>query len=103
MLPTLAELRAWLNLPATALDDEALQGVLDAEAALQARRCRIPAEGIGADLKQALYRRVGREVAAKGLPLGLAGVESELGPTRLSRFDAEIERLEGPSRMVVFG
>jgi hypothetical protein len=29
--------------------------------------------------------------------------DAEFGPTRLPSFDAEIERLEGPDRRVVFG
>jgi hypothetical protein len=55
-------------------------------------------------LAQALYRRVGREVAGKGVPLGLVGdPASESGALMLATFDAEVERLEGPARMVVFG
>ena len=56
-----------------------------------------------ADLTQAIYRRVAREIAARGIPLGMLGADTEYGTARLSRWDAEIERLEGPSRRVVFG
>ena len=104
MVVDLAKLRAWLGVPATVVDDDALQQVLDAELTIQARACTVPPEPEPApDLVQAVYRRVGREIAAKGVPLGLLGVESEFGPARLSQFDAEIERLEASRRKVVFG
>lgn len=107
--PELDKLRAWLGVPTTVVDDAALLQVTEAELLLQAAAVRydVDVDGVTsvmtADLLQALYRRVGREIAAKGLPLGLLGLESEFGPARLSRFDAEIERLEGPRRRVVFG
>ena len=108
-LPPLEEVRRWLTLPASSLGDEDLTRVLEAEAGLQADMCRVPVDATGEIYAptqahtQALYRRVGREVAAKGLPLGVMGADSEYGPSRLSRWDAEIDRLEGPSRVVVFG
>ena len=108
-LPDLEEVRRWLSLPATSLQDEDLTRVLEAEADLQAEACHLPVDASGefyaptAAHTQALYRRVGREVAAKSLPLGVMGADSEYGPSRLSRWDAEIDRLEGPSRRVVFG
>ncbi len=110
-LPPLEDVRRWLSLPATSLGDEDLTRVLEAEARLQAAACRVPVDDPllpttyvpGAEHTQALFRRVGREVAAKGLPLGVMGADSEYGPSRLSRWDAEIDRLEGPTRVVVFG
>lgn len=99
----LAALREWLGLPATVVSDEALGQVVEAESRLQATACSIPPEGVTPEQVQALYRRVGREVAAKNIPLGALGVDSEQGPSSLSRWDAEIERLEGPSRRWVFG
>ena len=108
-LPPLEEVRRWLSLPATSLADEDLTRVLEAEAGLQVAACRLPLDTSGLIYEptqaqtQALYRRVGREVAAKGLPLGVMGADSEYGPSRLARWDAEIDRLEGPTRVVVFG
>jgi hypothetical protein len=100
----LAEVRAWLQVPVSTLSDPQLQQVLDAETLLQARACRLPEDGtLTPDLIQAVYRRVGREVAARGVPLGMLGADSEYGPSRLSRWDSEIDRLEGPNRVVVFG
>lgn len=106
----LAELRAWVQVPATVLSDAQLQQVLDAETILQARACTVPRDpdtgaalDLTPDLVQAVYRRVAREVAARGVPLGMLGADSEYGPSRLSRWDAEIDRLEAPNRRLVFG
>ena len=103
--PPVDDVRAWIRVPATLLPDEQLQQVIDAEALIQARLCRIPEDpaALTPDLVQAIYRRVAREVAAKGVPLGMLGGDSEFGTARLGRFDAEIERLEGPNRKVVVG
>ena len=106
-LPALADVRAWLGVPATVLDDAQLAQVLDAEAAIQGRQVTIPRDDLDApyltaDLVQALYRRVGREIAAKGVPLGVVGVDAEYGPTRLTSWDAEIDRLEASRRRFVF-
>ena len=110
MAVDLATLRAWIQVPATVLTDPQLQQVLDAETLLQARACRVPVDpdtgaplDLGPDLTQAIYRRVAREVAARGVPLGMLGADSEYGPARLARWDAEVDRLEGPSRRLVFG
>ena len=94
--------RAWIDVPATRLTDEQLAQVIAAETLIQARLVRVP-ETMTEDLVQAIYRRVAREVAARGVPLGILGADSEYGPTRIARWDSEIERLEGPSRKVVFG
>jgi len=98
---TLTEVRAWIGVPATSIDDPTLQAVLDAETYAQARACRTDYMWPQPNLAQALMRRVGRTVAARGIPLGMLG-DAEYGPTRLPSFDAEIERLEGPDRKVIF-
>jgi hypothetical protein len=110
IIPPLDAFRAWLQVPATAISDEQLQQVLDAEQELQASQCRMPADPITglpdgtvtSAQAQALYRRVGREVAARGVPLGMIGADSEYGPARLARWDSEVERLEGPTRKLIF-
>ena len=104
-LPDIGEVRAWIQVPATALPDPVLSQVLVAEADLQVHACRVPEGDVDgpAALIQALYRRCGREVAARGVPLGMMGADSEYGPARLSRWDAEVDRLEGPYRVLVFG
>jgi hypothetical protein len=104
--PDLAEVRAWLGTPVSVISDAQLQTILDGETVAQARACRVPVDPLTLpdDLHEALLRRCGRAVAARGVPLGLAGGEGyEFGPTRLPAFDAEIERLEGGTRKFVFG
>ena len=103
--PPIEDVRGWVKVPATVLTDDQLQQVIDAESIIQARLCTVPTDPdpLTADLVQAIYRRVAREVAARGIPLGMLGADTEYGTARLSRWDAEIERLEGPNRRVVFG
>lgn len=100
--PPIDDVRAWIKVPATLLNDAQLQQVIDAEALIQARLCSTT-DPLTSDLVQAIYRRVAREVAARGVPLGMLGTDTEYGTARLTRFDAEIERLEGPNRRFVVG
>jgi hypothetical protein len=105
-VPSIDAVRAWTQIPRTAIDDVSLQQVIDGELDNQARYCRVPdlPDDYPEMLAQALYRRVAREVAGRGIPLGLLGdPASESGGLRLATFDAEVERLEGPLRIVVFG
>ena len=103
--PPVDDVRAWIKVPATLLTDEQLAQVVNAEALIQARLCRVPADpdALPPDLVQAIYRRVAREVAARGIPLGMLAADAEFGTARLGRFDAEIERLEGPNRKFIVG
>lgn len=104
IVPTTAEVRAWIQVPASAVTDPQLEGILAAEVALQGAACRVPPDAIEvSELRQALYRRCGREVAARGVPLGMVGADAEYGPSRLSRWDAEVDRLEAARRILVFG
>jgi hypothetical protein len=102
--PTLADARAWLNVPVASLSDADLQQILDAELAIQARLCRVPTEGtVYPDaLSRAVLRRCSRQVAARNVPLGVLGAEgSEFGPMQLQSWDAEISRLEASYRIPV--
>lgn len=105
-VPTVAEIRAWLKVSETAVSDAELTDVLDAEAQIQQQSCRVPdtwpddPATYPPALRLALFRRCGRTVAARGVPLGLTGGE-EYGPTRLPTFDPEIERLERRLRRFV--
>jgi len=104
IVPTIADVRAWVQVPASAISDDQMQQVIDAEVVLQCGVCRVPPQAVVVpELAQAIYRRVGRHIAARGVPLGLMGADAEYGPTRLARWDAEIERLEGARRVLVFG
>lgn len=98
-VPTLEQVRAWIQVPATVLDDPSLQQVYDAEINAQVAYCLVADEAAyPAELAQALYRRVGIAVARKGFPLGV--ISDEFGPVRISQWDAELERLEGPHRVI---
>lgn len=94
--PTLAEVRAWISVPATVVDDPMLEGVAGAEQAAQTAACDPVPATLPDDLRQAFMRRVSRHVAARGVPLGLIGLDSEYGASRLVRWDAEVDRLESP-------
>lgn len=100
--PPVDDVRGWIKVPATVMTDAQLAQVIDAEALIQSRLCT-QTEPLGADLVQAIYRRVARHVAARGIPLGMLGADAEYGTARLGRWDAEIERLEGPNRRFTFG
>jgi hypothetical protein len=107
-VPDVDEVRAWLKLAPTSMDDAELGDILAGEVDNQGRMCRIPPEwpadpdAYPHTLRLAVFRRCGRAVAARGVPLGLTG-DGEYGPARLPNFDAEIERYEGPLRKFVFG
>lgn len=90
----------------TAITDDQLQVVIDGELTGQAMICRVPEDPAEypSQLAQALYRRVARVLSGRQVPLGIVGdAASEYGATRLATFDPEIERIEGPTRIVVFG
>ena len=102
---TVDAVRAWAGISPTSITDAQLQQVIDAESALQAACCRVPVDPWGANpqpaaLVQALYRRCARQVSARSLPLGYLNDVAEFGPVKLSSYDAEIERLEAPYRIV---
>jgi hypothetical protein len=99
--PDLDQVRKWTGVSTNSITDQELQIVIEAEVFGQAQVCRV--DPYNATLYQAVLRRCARELAARGVPLGMTSGESEYGSTRLSAFDAEIERLEGPFRIVVFG
>ena len=98
-LPTVDEVREWCGVSPQSLSDDQLQMVYDGEDSAQRSACRVDDTGDrDPDLVEAFYRRVARAIAARGIPLGSTPGNEEFGPTRLSQFDGEIERLEGPHR-----
>jgi hypothetical protein len=106
--PDLAEIRAWLGVSTAQISDHDLDVIRSAELDNQADECRIPSDlAAGGLLPAALiatvYRRCARAVAARGIPLGYRAGDDEFGPVRVSSWDAEITRLEGPRRRFVFG
>ena len=105
-VPSVVEVREWLLVAPTSITDAQLQLVIDGELDGQRKLCRVPVEpeSYPDSLREGLYRRVGRFLASRQIPLGLYGdPASEYGATRLAMFDPEIERTEGPYRIVVFG
>lgn len=99
--PSVAQVRRWTGVTTASISDEDLSVVLAAELHSQSRTCRV--DPYWPDLYQAVLRRCARHLAARGVPLGMTGGEAEFGPARLSSFDGEIDRLEGPHRRLVFG
>lgn len=95
---TLEDIRAYLG--ESSATDEALTSAYDAEAAAQGRRCNIPDATSWSgyeDLREALLRRIARNLAARAVPL--ATWDPNLGiSTRVGASDAEVDRLEAPHR-----
>lgn len=103
-LPTLADLKAYLqSTGSTSFTDAALSLALAAETAAQAAACRVPA-AYPADLREALYRRVARNLAARAVPVAqFSSFEGVGTATRVPQRDPEVARLEAPYRRLVVG
>lgn len=86
----------------TSATDAEIQDALNAEAAAQRATCRVPA-AYPDDLRQALLRRVARNLALRGIPLAVLRGDAESGDTVLPGRDPEVRRLEGPHRKLTFG
>lgn len=84
--------------------DAAIQDALDAEAAAQRRVCNVPA-AYPDDLRQALLRRVARNLSMRKLTLALARGDAEAGSSDivLGGNDPEVRRFERPHRKLVMG
>lgn len=89
----------------TSYTTDEIGAVLAAEKAAQAARCRVPADDATwpADLTEALCRRVARNLALRNLPLAQLEGDADLGLIAPRVVDAEVRRLEGPHRKLVFG
>ena len=95
---TLAETKTYLG--TTSWSDPDIQDALDAETAAQDAVCRrLPYYPV--DLKQALKRRVARNLALRALPVGIQA--NDTGATYIAGRDPEIRRLEAPWRRVSVG
>jgi hypothetical protein len=101
-MPDTDDVAAYMGESAASWETEELQDALDAEAAAQRARCRVG--GVyPADLRQALLRRVVRNLALRALPLAVLRGDAEAGDTVLPGSDPEVRRLEGPYRRLVVG
>jgi hypothetical protein len=85
-------LRVRLVLPVSVISDDELQSILDAALGAQQAACDTTVRTEGLD--RALIRRVGRGVAARGLPLGAQ--DTEYGQQFIPRWDPILQELEAP-------
>lgn len=99
-MPDSAEALEYLG-PTSATESD-VQGALNAEAAAQRSVCKVPA-AYPADLREALLRRVARNLAMRGLPVAVLQGDGDVGNTILPGSDPEVRRLEGPHRKRVTG
>lgn len=99
-MPVLADVTAYLG--STSYTNTEIQEALDAEAAAQRAVCRIGAV-YSADLREALLRRVARNLAMRQLPLSVLQGDAELGGGVLPGRDPEVRRLEAPHRRWTVG
>ncbi|GAA1549924.1 hypothetical protein GCM10009804_03130 [Kribbella hippodromi] len=107
-VPTLAEVRTRLKLTTDRINDDELGDVLAAEIELQRKVCTIPADptnppadAFPVPLRTALFRRVARSLALKGIPLAVLQGDAETGTTILPSNDPEVRRIERPYRIEV--
>lgn len=101
-MPTTDDVADYLREGAASWATEDLQDALDAEAAAQRSVCRVRAV-YPDDLRQALLRRVQRNLALRQLPLAVHQGDAEAGPMLLPGRDPEVRRLEAPHRKLVVG
>jgi len=100
-MPSVEDAVAYLG--ETSATDEEIADALLAEAAAQRARCRVPAV-YPADLRQALLRRVARNLAARAVPVATyTSFEGGGTSARVPQTDAEIARLEAPHRRLTTG
>lgn len=97
---TVAEMRAYLG--DTTATDADLQGVLLAEQSAQADRCTI--DPYTPALREALLRRIARNLAARSVPIAVFNSFEGGGQQfRVPKIDSEIARFEGPYRRLCVG
>jgi hypothetical protein len=102
-IPTPADVIAYLG-DQNAWEEAQVTAALDTELAQAANRLTLPEtdEDWPDDLREAMFRRVARNLATRGLPLGIQpGVDGNA--IRIGAWNAEAERLEAPFRKVVIG
>jgi hypothetical protein len=104
-VPTPAEVREWIDVSAGDLTDTQLARAYYAELGLQGQYN--VTDPYTDWLAMALLRRVARAAAARGLPLGtlpvqMTGYPDAYGAMLIPRLDAEVERYEGPTRIIAF-
>lgn len=101
-MPVVDDVADYLGDVAAQYTTQTLQGALDAEAAAQRGVCRIRA-AYPADLREALLRRVHRNLEMRQLPLAVLRGDADAGSTTLPGSDPEVRRLERPHRKLTVG
>jgi len=101
--PTAEDVETYLG--DTSYTTEEIGAALAAEKAAQGARCRVPADDATwpEDLAEALKRRVARNLSLRNLPLAQLEGDADVGLITPRVVDAEVRRLEGPHRKLVFG
>lgn len=103
--PTLIEVREFILVSASDASDNVLQAIYDGELEDQQALCKASAF-IGeypAALQLALYRRIARTCAMRGIPLGFVSTAEGNSPSAIASLDVEIRRFERPHRKLVVG
>lgn len=99
--PTLDTIRTEIGVPSTVLTDDQLELIAgaaqDSVVGSYEWTLQLP-DG----LYQVFLRETARTIAARGLPLGMVGTDSEYGVARLTTRDSEITRLGAPYRKRTF-
>ena len=101
-MPTVDDVARYLGQSASSWDRGTLQDALDAERSDQRARCGERAQYPDA-LRQALLRRVARNLAMRRLPLAVNVGDADGGSLVLPGRDPEVRRLEAPYRRLVVG
>ena len=100
-VPTIGEVQEYLGETSYGLSD--IVGALVAEQAAQAARCKLPTV-YPDDLREALLRRVARNLAARSIPVAtFTSFEGGGTSSRVPTVDPEILRLEAPYRRLTVG
>jgi hypothetical protein len=101
-MPTVADCAAYLAEVASSWSTTAITDAFNAERSAQRDKCgeRNPYPD---SLREALLRRVARNLAMRRLPLAMAGGDADGGPAIIPGNDPEVRRLERPYRRLVIG
>jgi hypothetical protein len=99
-MPDVDDVRAYLD--GDSYDDEQIAGALAAESDAQRRVCSVPA-AYPNDLREALLRRVQRNLVMRAQPLMVIPGAEDGAPSVIPSRDAEVRRLEAPFRKLIVG
>lgn len=101
-MPTAADASVYLGSSAASWSMDQITGALAAERSAQRDRCGERAVYPDA-LREALLRRVQRNLAMRRIPLAVPTGDADGGPSVIPGRDPEVRRLEGPYRRTPVG